>query len=73
MKLINNFIDGKITLWKSFWIVGFCHPYVLGLIMGILEGLGLIQFQGTLYIVPSIMLVFGIFANSLERKKILVK
>ena len=63
MKLINNFIDGKITLWKSFWIVGFCHPYALGLIMGILEGLGLIQFQGTLYIVPSIMLVFGIFAT----------
>jgi hypothetical protein len=63
MKLISNFIDGKITLWKSFWIVGFCHPYALGLFILILEELGLLQIQGTLYIVPSIMLVSGIFAT----------
>ncbi len=63
MKLIGNFIDGNITLWKSFWIVGFCHPYAVGLICFILETLGLLELQGTLYTAPLIMLVPGIFAT----------
>ena len=63
MKLISNFIDGKITLWISFWIVGFSHPYAIGLLILILEELGLLQIQGTLYTVPSILLVSGIFAT----------
>ena len=78
MKLISNFIDGKITLWISFWIVGFGHPYVLGIILWIIESLGLLQIQGSLYTMPAIGIVCGIFttigvwrsANKYKGKKI---
>ena len=62
MKLISNFFNGNITLWKSFWIVGFCYPYIVGFFFVILESLGL-QVEGTLYIVFSTMLVCQIFAT----------
>ena len=62
MKLISNFFNGNITLWKSFWIVGFCYPYLLGLVFAILEYLGL-QLEGTPYIFSSLLLICQIFAT----------
>ena len=58
--LIKNFFEGKIKLWKSFWIVGFGHQVLLFYLIPVFEKIifnnsdiyGYIQFSQDAFQIP---------------------
>ena len=66
MKLLNNFFNGNIKLWVSFWIIGLCYPFLVGFIFVFLHFTGILlidSLEGTFYLMPSIFLILQIFVT----------
>ena len=66
MKLLNNFFNGNIRLWVSFWIIGLCYPFLVGFIFVFLHFTGILlidSLEGTFYLMPSIFLILQIFVT----------
>ena len=61
MKLLNNFFEGNIKLWVSFWIIGLCYPFLVGFIFVFLHFTGILlidTLEGTFYLMPSMLNLF---------------
>ena len=67
--IITKFIKGEITLWKSFWLVGYLYPSILSIIFYLFA---LSELLFLIYIVFYPFYLIGIWrsANNYKGKKI---